>query len=51
MERKVCFILGAGTWGREGGFLSTGRLALTDSRQELLQTAGGGYLQKQHSQL
>ena len=35
VERKVCFILGAGTWGREGGLLSSGRLPLTDSRQEL----------------
>lgn len=23
--KKVCFILGAGTWGREGGLLSSGQ--------------------------
>ena len=29
MERKVCFILDAGIWGRWGGLLSKGRLPPT----------------------
>ena len=52
VERKVCFILDASNWWGKGRLLSKGQFpTTTTSGQEHLQVEGGGYMQKQHSQL
>ena len=52
VERKFLLYFGCWQLGDEGKADTCPKvLPLTDSGQELLKTEGGGYMQKQHSQL